>query len=118
MPVLHGEVALLRDTLTLSLFQGSQETDLGPVVWTSVPRFSGGVSRMALEEASTQNQVEGGIEPRDSPTGGSAVGRRAVSKKPCRGVWNRSKNITIATSCSMQVGPGDRVKAGKDFCLT
>lgn len=106
MPVPHGEVALLRDTLTLSLLQGSQETDLGPVVWMSVLRFSGGVSRVALEEASTQNQVEGGIKPRDSPNGGSAVSRRAVSKKPCRGVWDRGKSIIMATSCSMQVALG------------
>jgi hypothetical protein len=60
MPVPQGMVALLRDTLAQSLFQGSQETDLGPTVRMCIPRFSGGVSRLTLEEASTQNQVERG----------------------------------------------------------
>lgn len=99
----HGEVALLRDTLRLSLFQGSQETDLCPVdvhaevYWGSVSDGSG----------RGQNQVEGGIGHQDSPSRGCADLKGAVSKKPCRGVWKRNKGIRMATSCSMQVAPGD-----------
>lgn len=46
------------------------------------------------------------------------VPQGAVSKTPCRGVWDRDKGIIMATSCLLQVAPGDRVEDCKDFCLT
>lgn len=69
------------------------------------------MSRTALEEASTENRVERGFGPQDSPCGEALlIPQRAVSKKPCRGVCNRDKGILLVTSCSMQVAPGDRVR--------
>lgn len=73
---------------------------------------------MDLEEASTQNRLREGWDLRTVPLEALLIPQRAVSKKPCRGVWDRSKGIIMATSYSMQVAPGDRVKACKDFCLT
>lgn len=67
MPVSHCEVALLRDTLMLS----PQETD-GPSGVGVHAEVSSGVSRKALEEASTENQVGGGVGPQGSPKRGCA----------------------------------------------
>lgn len=58
------------------------------------------------------------LELRTVPVEALLTPQRAVSKKPCRGVWNRNKGVIIATSYSMQVASGDRVKACKSFCLT
>lgn len=60
---------------------------------------------MALEEARTR--LREGLDIRIVPAEAVLIPQGAVSKKPCRGVWKRNKGIRMATSCSMQVAPGD-----------
>lgn len=68
MPVLHGEVALLGDTLTLNLLQDSQETDLGAVVWMRAEVFWESLGRLWKRPAQ-RTRLREGLDLRTVPAG-------------------------------------------------